>query len=153
MSDANVERWKQEGHFYLWKYEENTRNYPGWHMNSDNEGCRSLAELIDRMLKAQWSSQKLLNVTLPTARVLCVPNNRGGEARWKAPQFLVLKYAKGKVEDDHFIFEKQENGIVLSVGRQMLEQIREGIVGILQGKGDYAIGDRDNGLWFWWQVR
>ena len=150
MPDINVERWKQEGHFYLWKYEENTRNYPGWHMHADKEGCCGLTELIDRMLESQWGSQKILDVTPPTARVLSVPNNRGREARWIVAQFLVLKYPKGKVEDEHFIFEKQANGVVLSVSQQMLEQLREGIIGIPHDKGDYAIGDRHNRLWFWW---
>ncbi len=124
MPDENVDKWKQEGRLYLWRYTENTRNYPGWHLTADDACCHSLADLIERMLSARWSSQKPLVLTPPTKEVLRVPNNRGGEARWKSPAGLILKYPKGKVGDEHIALETNIDTIILSVGKLKLELLR-----------------------------
>src|SRR3712207_2285031 len=107
MPDEHVNRWRQEGRLYFWRYTENTRNYPGWHLTADDLCCRSLADLIERMLSARGRPRKPLAVTPPTREVLRVPNNRGGEARWKAPAGLLLEYPKGKVGDEYSELEER----------------------------------------------
>lgn len=153
MSDASVDKWRQEGHLYVWKYKENVRNYSGWNLTADNVCCRSFADLIERMLSARWSSQKVLNVSPPSMNVLRVPNNHGGKARWESAQSFVLKHPKDKVPEDFFSLEEDGNAVNLSVGKQKLEMLHKGILGIPEGKGDYAIGSkssREPHLWFWW---
>ena len=153
MPDINVDRWKQEGRLYLWCYLENTRNFPGWHLTADDDGCHSLADLIERMLSARWSSQKSLVITLPAKDVLGVPNNRNGQARWKAPALLMLKYPKDKVRDGYSSLHVNGKTIVLSAGRQKLELLKDCVLKITKGEGDYAIEIGDANLWFWWMLR
>lgn len=153
MPDENVDRWRQEGRLYFWRYTENTRNYPGWHLTADDPCCRSLADLIERMLSARWGSRKLLVVTPPTKKVLGVPNNRGGEARWRAPGGLTLNYPKGKVSDEYFKLEEHAGEIILSAGRHKLELLKECVLKVPRGEGDYAITVGETRLWFWWMLR
>lgn len=153
MPDDNVNKWKQEGRLYLWRYIENTRNYPGWHLTADDTCCHSLVDLIERMLTARWSSHKSLVVTPPTKEVLSVPNNRGGEAGWKAVRILTLKYPKDKVRDDHFSLEENGDEIILSAGRENLKLLNEWMLRISKGEGDYAIQIGETHLWFWWTLQ
>ncbi len=153
MPDENVNKWKQEGRLYLWRYIENTQNYPGWHLTADDTCCHSLADLIERMLAARWSSQKSLVVTPPTKEVLSVPNNRGGAAIWKAVGILILRYPKDKVGDEHFSLKENGDEIILSAGRENLKLLKKWILGIPKGEGDYAIEIGQTRLWFWWMVQ
>ena len=152
MSDEDVDRWKQEGRLYLWRYTESTRSYPGWHLTADDACCNGIVDLIERMLSARWSSQKSLVVTPPTEEVLRVPNNRGGEARWEAPGSLILKYPKGKVGDEYIALDKHGDTIVLSAGRLKLGLLQECVLKVLRGEGDYSIEAGDTQLWFWWML-
>ena len=139
MPDENVDKWKQQGRLYLWRYIENARNYPGLHLTADDACCHSLADLIERMLSARWSSQKSLVVTPPTKEVLSVPQNRGGEAGCKSPSNLILKYPKDKVDGEHFSLEENGHAVILSAGSRKLELLKEGVLKIPKGEGDYSI--------------
>ncbi len=149
MPDVTVERWKQNGSLYLWRYLENTGNFSGWHLSADDLFCESFADLTEKMLTARWSSQKTLLVTPPSSKVLRVPNNRGGEARWKSAQSLLLKYPKDKVDADYFSLEEVQGNVILSVGTHKLRLLNDCILGTRQGKNDYSIGSDDSQLWFW----
>lgn len=149
MPDENVERWKQNGSLYLWRYLENTRNYPGWHLSADDLFCQSFALLTEKMLASRWNSEKTLLVTPPNAKILGVPNNRGGEARFESAQLFLLKYPKDKVAADYFLLEGAEGKVILSVGTEKLQLLSECIFSLLQGKGDYSIGSKNSRLWFW----
>jgi hypothetical protein len=153
MPDEDVDRWVQEGRLYLWRYTENTRNYSGWHLTADDVCCQSLADLIGRMLSARWGSQKTLAVTPPTKEVLGVPNNRGGRARWEAPGGLLLKYPKGAIGDEYSELEERGGRLILSAGRQQLELLKECVLKVPRGEGDYAITVGETSLWFWWMPR
>lgn len=100
MPDENVDKWRQQGHIYLWKYLVNTRNYPGWHLTANETFYHSFSELIKRMKAAQFNCQKSLKVTSPTKEILSIPSNRVGEAEWEAPKNLILKHQKDQISDN-----------------------------------------------------
>ncbi|HEV2915068.1 MAG TPA: hypothetical protein VGX92_17455 [Pyrinomonadaceae bacterium] len=153
MPDENVEKWKQKGRLYLWHYLEHTRNYPGWHLTADDACCRSLVDLIERMSAARWSSQKSLVVTPPSKEVLSIPNNIGGEARCKSAGKFILKHPKGIVDDEYFSLEENGSTVVLSAGGRKLELLKECVLKIPTGEGDYSIKVGDRHLWFWWMLK
>ena len=154
--DPAVVQWRRRGQVFVWHYREGTHNYPGWHMTADSEACTSLLELIDLMQAARWPSRKSVAISSPTERVLRVPNNRGGMARCAAPKILMLDYDKDQPDPNHWSLELQGDTLVLMVGPAKLSELRQGIVDIAAGKGDYAIDSADTGddsdtcLWFWW---
>jgi hypothetical protein len=148
MPDENINKWTQKGHVYLWRYQENTRNYPGWHLTADETFCSSFAELIGRMLVAQYGSRQSLAVTAPTKEILSIPNNRGGAAKWKSPKALILKHRKDHITDDYFSLEESEDAIIISAGRQKLELLKDCVLNIPKNQ-DYSIEIGNTQLWFW----
>ncbi|MCW0386532.1 hypothetical protein NB722_001071 [Xanthomonas sacchari] len=139
-------RWTQTGRISLWRYLENERNYPGWHFNADPAGCQSLLALLDA-LAADGAGSRTLLITAPSKTELGVPNNRRGLAAWVAPEKLRFTLS---TTDDHWSFPVDAAPAALEVGSAWLAALREGIAGIANGKGDYAIGKGSHRLWFWW---
>ena len=77
MQRANA--WKQSGRISLWRYTENQRNFPGWHLNGDADGCQSLLALLDA-LAADGEGSRTVAIIAPTKTQLSVPNNKAGLA-------------------------------------------------------------------------
>jgi len=133
----------------LWRYIENERNYPGWHLNADVAGCQLLLSLL-QALAGDGIGTRTVAISAPTPKQLGVPNNRSGTAAWVSPTKLRLGLSATAGE---WTFPGDLDPAVLSVGADWLPRLREGIAGIPQGRGDYSIGDRKAGnlpLWFWW---
>ena len=128
----------------LWRYLDNVRNYPGYHLSADVEGCREIRARLGRM-------DDSISIALdpPTARVLAVPNNRKGQARQIAARKLRIQTGPSP-ETFHWTEEKTE--FVLTCSQKRIGDLLKGIADIERGAGDYCIGDkRDQRLWFWWQ--
>ncbi|GAA5068891.1 hypothetical protein GCM10025759_05090 [Lysobacter panacisoli] len=154
MSFQQVQRvnsWKQSGRISLWRYTENECNYPGWHLNADEAGCRSLLELLDA-LSFEGSGTRAIALTPPTSGQLQVPNNMRGLAAWVAPEKWRITLSP---EPDGWVFPSDLHPGALTVDSTWLGPLRTGITGIQAGRGDYSIGDRKGGLalWFWWGLR
>lgn len=137
-----------QGRISLWRYTENARNYPGWHLNVDVEGGQFLCNLLDGFL-AGGVGPRAIRITPPTSKQLSVPNNRGGRAAWFAPTEWVL------VPDANlgtWLFPSAPSEAMLTLGAEYIPPLRKGIAGLLAGQGDYAIGDTHSRdvLWFWW---
>ena len=131
----------------LWRYTENQRNFPGWHLTADPAGCASLIALLDAFAADGTPSSRTLTVTAPTQAALAVPNNRS--AAPVAPAKLRISLSPAATE---WSFPQSINPAELSVGADWLPVLRQAIAGIPQGKGDYSIGPSDSGsLWLWWQ--
>lgn len=140
--------WTQSGRISLWRYTENERNFPGWHLNADAAGCQSLLALLEA-LAADGAGSRTIAVTAPTKAQLGVPNNKRGLAAWVAPDKLRVTLSPTAEE---WSFPAELDPAVMTVGSGWLAQLREGIAGIPEGRGDYSIGDRkgSHSLWFWW---
>ncbi len=141
--------WKQVGVVSLWRYTENERNYPGWHLNSDSTGCESLLALVDE-LDRNPGSHRTVQLVSPSQAQLAVPNNKNGRAAWLAPAKLKLTRS---TENEAWSFPPDHNPASLTFGSRWMENLREGIAGISKGRGDFSIGNAGPGslpLWFWW---
>lgn len=140
--------WKQFGRISLWRYTENERNFPGWHLNADEAGCRSLLLLFEAFA-ADGIGSRTVAITAPTKAQLVVPNNKAGLAACVAPEKLRITFSPAPEE---WSFPSDLDPAMIRVGSSWLSQLRDGIAGIPEGRGDYAIGDRKGGfpLWFWW---
>jgi hypothetical protein len=155
MADPVVAKWKQSGEIFLWTYLENKKNYPGWHFSADRVGASSLLQLFDKMVIAKWSSFKDISISRPTHKILKIPNNKNGKAKWRSPKTFRIKYAKHLVSNTHWSLEIKEQSVNLVVGLHKLNEFREGIENVMRSQGDYAIGPDDGlchndlCLWFW----
>jgi hypothetical protein len=141
--------WKQQGTVSLWRYTENERNYPGWHLNADPVGCTSLLALLEELAHSE-GTHRTIQLKPPSASQLAVPNNQGGGAAWLAPARLRVSISDVPATWE---FPADLKPATLTIGFDWLTALREGIAGIPQGFGDYSIGSRKSGslsLWFWW---
>jgi len=144
----SVNEWKQGGEIYLWRYLGRSRNFLGWHITGTKEGCLSLVELLDRFEFEGERRHRTIQLSQPSTDQLAVPNN--ANADWTSAQKLKIEYHPGSSE---WRFPKDSNPAVLQIGQEWLEELRNGLLGIPEGKGDYSIGtdkDASQRLWFWW---
>jgi hypothetical protein len=81
MSDPQVQRWRQQGTIFLWRYRDRPRNDPGWHLSADPAGAVSLLQLLRLMRDSSYSSEQIIGISPPTPGVLAVPNHVGGDGR------------------------------------------------------------------------
>lgn len=143
-----VNTWRQSGSVSLWRYTENERNYPGWNLNADAAGCKSLLELLDA-LTVTGAGGRTITVSPPTSEQLRVPNNRGGAAAWLSPEKWNVSLAP---DPTAWNFPPDTQPAVLTLGTNWLAALRAGVAGTQSGSGDHSIGNRNGGLalWFWW---
>ncbi|WP_295965411.1 hypothetical protein [uncultured Xanthomonas sp.] len=98
-------------------------------------------------LAADGAGSRTLLITAPSTTELGVPNNRRGLAAWVAPEKLRFTLS---TTDDRWSFPVDAAPAALEVGSAWLAALREGIAGIANRQGDYAIGKGSHRLWFWW---
>jgi hypothetical protein len=153
MADPSVEKWKQDGKLYVWKYRDASPNYSGWHMSADSKGCETLLDLLDRMLSAKWPSKKNLIITRPGKTELAAPNVRGGAAKVISPSNLTLAYPKGQVDGKYWSLDFLKPNLSLRLGLAKVGQLLESVRAMSEGQGDFCIGpdEKTQGslLWFW----
>ena len=142
-----TDKWKQSGSIFLWRYEENPKNYRGWHLIADSKGVRSLMELIDLMLKSSDEARRSIKINIPTENELRVPGCK--KKAISTTKFVLLK--KKDNSDCWSIFEEQD-AIKLEAGDNALRQLKNGLTDIQNNKGDYFIGTTGHELWFWWYI-
>jgi hypothetical protein len=141
--------WQPRGSTSLWRYAENERNYPGWHLSADRAGSESLTELIDAFASMSVAAVRTLELDCPSAAVLAVPNNKGGTAAIDAALKLRVRYVE---QPSRWQLSMTRDAAELEVGHEWLARLRSGCVDMANGRGDYSIGTHP-GLWFWWQTR
>jgi hypothetical protein len=130
---------------HVWRYLENQRNYPGYHLSADAEGCATLLEWLQNPKpRHEFRLQPI------TQEVLNVPNNQRGAAPYVGCSFLTLQVIPD-VAEGHFLFSEASGRLTLECSQRQVERIIGGVNDIMQGRGDYCIGGADQQvLWFWW---
>ena len=146
MSDPNVDRWSQLGVVYLWK-NKHPRMHE-WAIMADDRACDSILDLLARMENAQWPSKRTLFVAKPTR-----PPDHGGDYKYRGATEWTIVYRKGTVSNDHWLLEERGQGILLSVGLSRLRELRDAMIDMKRGGGDYSIGDDETPLWIWWYIQ
>lgn len=155
MGDPNISKWKASGNTYLWRYLDNERNYPGWHLTADHEACEALSRLFNLMEEAKYSVKVRIPVLPPRDAQLKVPNNQGGRARWRSVDFLEFRFDPQQRNSALWSLELDKNTLSIEFGRAKLDGLKSGVEDISNRDGDYSIGPDDAAdsrqcLWFWW---
>ena len=107
--------WKQIGSVFAWRYLENTRNFPGWHLAFDPAGLNSLEELLRRMVDSETGTLRSVCVAPPTSMVLRIASNR------RAAVVAAQRMRVVKVEPSlAWSIATTESEIVISAGADQL---------------------------------
>ncbi len=130
---------------HIWRYEENQRNYPGYNLSADADGCAALLAGLRSLRKtAKFQLDPV------TQQVLKVPNNRGGSASYLDFKSFKLE-VRPDASSDHLHFSEELGSLSLECSPQQVELMIKGVEDIRRGEGDYCIQGSDRqALWFWW---
>jgi hypothetical protein len=133
---------------HIWRYQDNQRNYPGYHLCADEEACVALlAWLRNPKKKTGFQLQPV------TQEVLNVPNNQGGLAAHVSCTQLKFQ-TRTNVDPRYFLFSEESGRLTLDCSQQQEKLVIKGVEDIMRGEGDYSIGTGKNqALWFWWYPR
>ena len=137
--------WKQRGQIYFWRYTENSRNFPGWHLVVDSAASESLASLVASLTKAQEPIHRTLQVSRPTKDVLCIPNNKDGLARFSAPTKLVICF--DPTDADSWTLDCVSDVLEWRLGSNSMTEL-ESALASPNSFFDRQFG-KDKPLWFW----
>ena len=161
--DSQVYQWRLQGRLHVWQYLPRVRGLEGWHLNADTPACTSMADLVDRMLRAGEKTHKRIPVSVP-------PHMLVGQGQpWKPVAELLLRYPYGEVEEDFWQMGLGEGDVLtLTVGSARLREFSESLLGLPHWKDDFALGPQASGdrrarqdaerrfanecLWFWTKV-
>ena len=143
MSTVELKFWRQTGVLHLWRFTENVRNYPGWHLATDPTGLASLLDLLTRLRSTSESgASRTVHLTGPSAEVLATVNNR------RSPVVSPARVRVATIDvPDGWAITEQDADMTMTMGVEHLD-------GIIRWLGDPTTAfDTTYGkapsLWFW----
>lgn len=143
-----VDEWRQEGRLFVWRYLELRHHWRGWHFTADPVGCRSVRNLLDRMV-GEEPCHRTLRIEPVTDAILRVPNF-GNEA---AGAFAKLRIDYDPAFQDLAIVPDGE-ALSMTIGDRRLRKLSAAFAEVEVGGGDFGIATSDNkkaDAWmFWW---
>lgn len=146
MADPDIERWKNRGAISIWRYQDFPRNYYGYHLTADAQGCVFLLGLIELFRNAHYPARKVVKLAAPTSDHLAIPN---------CPQECIPAHTavfrfRRDYPESHWLIGETDGQVTIDSGAIGLGDLVRGLTDITLGKGDWATGDGNHGLWFWW---
>jgi hypothetical protein len=118
MSAGTFNQWKQSGLLYFWRYTENVRNYPGWHLAADEAGLAALTDLLRRLLGADDSATRTTRISPPSPVVLATANNRRSPV--VSPERVSWTVS---ATDDDWHFDERAAVLALRLGRHKVARM------------------------------
>ena len=144
-----IDRLAIAGNLYVWKYSENSRNYPGLNISADFSAISNLIDLLELMINCEWSTKKVLECKIPTNVILSKPNNRKGTADFKSADHLILTLVKNKKSLWKTTFNDQKAELQFNEAKAI--ELRQSFLKLLERRNDFSICDEDDDhcLTFW----
>jgi hypothetical protein len=118
----------------------------------DLTASKELARLFELMGQCEWSTSKMSKTSTPTVNELSVPFNRNGIANWTTKSKITFSLKRNENRTHWLMIENREE-LEISFGEEKLKKLKEAVVDIANGKGDFSISDEteENILTFWWR--
>jgi hypothetical protein len=141
MQDLNS--WRQAGLLHLWRFTENVKDYPGWHLATDPTGHASFLDLLRRLRRtSEFSASRTVHPTPPSAELLAAVNNRRSSVVSPAR----VRVTRSDVADQWVLAERGAE-VTVTIGVAQLG-------GTIQWLADPAAAfdtsyGKDPPLWFW----
>lgn len=144
--ERHLPPYSPKGRVLLWKFGPEHRNYIGWNLTADEEGCTFLVELLEGMqASAMPPSARITTVPATTPLVKAVTGSRP----LMTVSRLILHYRKG--EPQLWITGEEEGALVITFGDREVALLQTALLRVVKGESDFAIGDEkdDQLLYFW----
>jgi hypothetical protein len=138
-----TDKWVQSGKVFLWRYTENTRNYPGWHLALNVLGGNSLLTLFSSIKASNQPTMRTVRLTKPDSDVLAIPNNR--TSRIVTKDKLRINWTPDRKNE--WSINEQDDEVIMLVGKKVLANIENAIEN--PNKAFDTTIALDPLLWFW----
>ena len=137
--------WKYQinGTIHIWKYHENTRDYPGWNFAADEHAIIDLIDLLKIMEKSEWPVSKLIETVKPTFNQLKVPNNKNGFAKYEAREKLIFIFERNGPNEYWSIISNSES-LEIIFGLDKLYELKETLAKPNINNCEYRVYDYEN---------
>lgn len=146
MADAKITKWGQRGVMSLWHYEGFPRNYPGYHLTANSDGCAFLIGLFKLFRNAKYPARRDIALNPPSSAILAIPNCHQPCVPARRVEFRFRR----DFEDTHWTIAESRGEVVIELGMDGLNALEQGASDMLRGEGDWCIGAGTESLWFWW---
>jgi len=146
MSDPKIDAWKPRGAIYIWHYEGFPKNFPGYHLTADQQGCIFLLGLFERFRGTHYPAHKKFPLLPPTPNHLAIPNCPKAAIPARLAEFRFQR----DFPNDYWSMSEADGMVAIETGATGLSALERGILDILLGKGDWFTGQGNHCLWFWW---
>ena len=138
-----IDKWVQNGKVFLWRYTENTRNYPGWHLALDFPAANSLLTLFSLMKGLNQPTMRTIRLSKPGSDVLAIPNNRRSG---------IVSKDKVRVNwtpdrKDEWSIDEPNDEVIMRLGERVLANIENAIQN--PSKAFDTTIAMEPILWFW----
>ena len=144
--DHTTHNWRQTGRIYLWHYVDNPKNYRGWHLAADADGCKSLRQLLASFQTALYSTKQRIDLDQTDDRLAPVENYAG---RYRSYSRWEIQHSKSKHAADHWQLTADGNLVQLELGLDRVAELANALTQLSRGNDDFLIGDDGQELWFW----
>ena len=149
LSDVGYQTVMQK--IYFWKYQGNTRNYPGFHLSLNKEAADTITERLRSRLSMQMERSVIFDLMVPTDDLLSVPNNRNHKAHSKNRLENSIRF-DAKIE--HLQIKETSDAFDVELAPSKTNELLVGIERLMMGENDYAMrGGHSQGnttcIWFW----
>ena len=138
-----IDKWIQNGDVFLWRYTENTKNYPGWHLALDVLGANSLLKLFSSMKALNQPTMRTIRLSKPGSGVLARPNNR--TSRIVAKDKLHINWTQDRKNE--WSIDERDDEVIMVLGKKVLTNIEKAIEN--PNKAFDTTLAVDPLLWFW----
>lgn len=143
-----VAEWVQDGRLYVWRYAQPNRSWRGWHFTADPSGCRSIANLLDRMHGGD-ACHRTLRLDEVTDAILAGPNY----GHSIAGRFTKLRI-EYRPEAENLDLQAEADVLTMIVAPARLRKVVTAFRHVEIGTGDFGIetsSSRKADHWmFWW---
>ena len=136
--------WKQKGNLYLWRYENNPKNYPGWHLTGDMEGISSLCTLLTIMQNEGRNVKRTVQLSLPTSKELSIL----GCSSKAIPEKKVVIHLEID-EPIEWCIKPYGDSMDIIANPYSIKGFVKSLNERLQGENDFSFSHGENQIWFW----
>ena len=130
---------------YMWSYPRCPRGYRGYHLTGTKDACRTL---LNQNVFWEESCESSLTILLKagSANAKTVVGISDPDLDIRSSEL----FFRPEMSKYHWTTAKTENNVQFQMGKEQRSILRDGIIAIAEGKGDWSIGEGENALWFWW---
>lgn len=143
--EKEIQKYKIEGKIAVWKFIENSKNYPGWNICFDDHVRNSIITLLEKMNNSEWPSKKEIKLTNPLELNQDWIKNNGS---FSVAHSLII--SNRKEPSDLWEMSGNDSELTITFGSSKLNELKEGISKQLFDEAISGNQDSETNILYFW---